>query len=77
MSFQHDPPAGGYGEMAGPTYRVYFLDPEGHIVGPPRLLSDCPDDKAAIQQAEQLLDGQDIELWDRKRLVIKLPRVSE
>jgi hypothetical protein len=38
------------------------------------LVLDCADDSAAIESAKQLVDGHDIELWQRDRMVAKLPR---
>jgi hypothetical protein len=33
---------------------------------------DCADDGAAIESAQQLVDGDDIELWQEGRMVAKL-----
>jgi hypothetical protein len=52
-------------------YRVYVLDAEGHILGPPEVL-ECPDDRATIEQARQLLDGRVIEVWKSSRRIISL-----
>jgi hypothetical protein len=52
-------------------YRVYQLDESGHIRNPPKTLA-CESDEAAIQRAKRLIDGQDIELWQLDRLVIRL-----
>jgi hypothetical protein len=54
------------------NYRVCFLDQEGHIKSFVGL--NCRDDGAAIEEARQLLDGQDIELWSGERKVAKLDR---
>jgi hypothetical protein len=54
-----------------PAYRIYTLDDDGHIVGPPAVI-DCPDDQAAIQEAKRTLDGKVIELWDGPRQIAKL-----
>ena len=48
-------------------YRAYFVDADGHFRYAIPL--DCSNDAAAIDQAEQLLDGEDIELWQRARKV--------
>ncbi len=49
-------------------YRFYLIKKDGHIDGPP---SDHAllDDKAAIKEAKQLVDGHDIEIWQEARLV--------
>jgi hypothetical protein len=62
--------------MGERSYRVYFLTPDGQVDGPPTILPDCRDDKSALQQTEQFIDGRDLELWDGARLVARLPRVT-
>ncbi len=49
-----------------PEYRVYFVDSDGHFHS--SVVLNCPDDEAAKEQAEKLVDGHDVELWilDRK-----------
>ena len=50
-------------------YRAYLVDPEGHIVGRTDLV--CADDATAKEQAQQLVDGHDVELWQgAKKLAI-------
>jgi hypothetical protein len=56
-----------------PAYRAFFVDQRGYITRPPRLL-DCTDDDAALKQAQQLVDGCDVELWDHARIVAWLGR---
>jgi predicted dinucleotide-binding enzyme len=36
------------------------------------MIVECADDKEAMEQAVQLLDGHCIEVWDAGRLVIRL-----
>ena len=55
-----------------PHYRVYFIDREGHISRPPEVL-DCRDDSEAAEKARQFIDGQDIEVWDGPRMIVKYP----
>jgi hypothetical protein len=45
-----------------PDYRIYEINKEGHISGPPAI-RDCPDDETAVQEAKRLFDGKDIEVW--------------
>jgi hypothetical protein len=52
-------------------YRVLFLDEHGRIEQAPAVI-ECADDKAAIEQAIQLLDGRLVEVWQEGRLVIRL-----
>jgi hypothetical protein len=49
-----------------PEYRVYIVGSDGHFQKAVPL--ECANDDAAKQQAEQLVDGHDVELWqlDRK-----------
>jgi hypothetical protein len=51
-----------------PTYRFYSLKKDGHIAGTPSDF-DCPDDNDAVKEAEKLLDGRDIEIWQGTRVV--------
>jgi hypothetical protein len=51
-------------------YRAYFIGPDGHIQGYEPLI--CADDAAAIAAAERLVDGHDVELWQRDRKVTTL-----
>jgi hypothetical protein len=51
-------------------YRAYILDDEGRIIGVHEL--DCADDDEAKQKAAQLLDRQDLEVWQRARMVARL-----
>jgi hypothetical protein len=50
-----------------PDYRAYLLGPDGHVVSATVL--QCADDAEAKKQAEQLVDGHDIELWHLARKV--------
>jgi hypothetical protein len=53
-----------------PIYRAYFVDREGHIHCPPKVI-ECADDQEAAEKAEQFADGQDVELWQAQRVVAK------
>lgn len=48
-------------------YRAYIIGSDGHFHKSVPL--DCPDDEEAKQQAEQLVDGHDVELWQRDRKI--------
>ena len=52
-------------------YRVYLVDKDGHVDGPPDGFT-CESDEAAIERAKHLIGGHDIELWQMDRLVIRL-----
>lgn len=51
-----------------PEYRFYLINADGHIAGPAEVV-ECPDDIAAIKQAEKVLDGHDIEIWKGKTII--------
>jgi hypothetical protein len=51
-------------------YRAYFVGADGHFKHAIPL--DCPSDDVAIEQTKQLLDDEDIELWQRARKVATL-----
>ena len=50
-------------------YRVYIIGADGHVVRAIQL--NCRDDNAAIESAKQLINGHDIELWQRDRRVAR------
>ena len=47
-------------------YRAYVMGADGHVQN--RVDLQCDDDAEALRLAKQLVDGQDVELWqlDRK-----------
>jgi hypothetical protein len=51
-------------------YRVYIIGDDGHFQKAFSL--DCGDDNAAIESAKLFIDGHDLELWQRDRLVARL-----
>jgi hypothetical protein len=42
-------------------YRAYILGPDGHVQSLVDII--CANEEAAREQAKQLVDGHDIELW--------------
>jgi hypothetical protein len=48
-------------------YRAYIMTDDDHIIRAINL--DCKDDDAAKEQAKQLVDGHDVELWQLGRKV--------
>ena len=52
-------------------YRAYIIGPDGRITSRVDLL--CEDDEAAQKQANQLVDGHDVELWQFGRKVATFP----
>jgi hypothetical protein len=57
----------GSGNM--PEYRVYIVGSDGHFQESVSL--QCVDDGHATEQAEQLVDGHDVELWQRDRKIAR------
>ncbi len=51
-------------------YRAYTVGDDGHFVDYRPIV--CRDDAEAIARAKRLVDGHDVELWNRARFVIKL-----
>jgi len=48
-------------------YRAYIMGRDGHILRPVDL--HCENDDAAKEKARQLVDGHDVELWQRDRKI--------
>jgi hypothetical protein len=58
-----------------PDYRAYIVDgPFNAVIA--KFLHNHPDDATAIEAAKQLVDGHDIELWDRDRFVGRFSPVA-
>jgi hypothetical protein len=49
-------------------YRIFFLNDKGHVARPATIV-ECPDDEAALAQAQQFINGRAVEVWERARLV--------
>jgi hypothetical protein len=56
------------------SYRLYFMDFEGHIQSAREL--ECPADHLAIRLAEEEADGRPMELWQQGRVVKKFEASS-
>jgi hypothetical protein len=63
----------GSGGYAGLSRLRYGYD--GHFMKSEQL--DCADDAVAIESAKQLIDGHDIELWQRDRRIVGFDAKSE
>jgi hypothetical protein len=37
------------------------------------VIVECVDDKEAVDKAMHLANGRDLEIWDHKRMVARLP----
>ena len=61
-----------------PEYRAYIVGADGHFIEALDLI--CKDDQAATEQAQALVDGHDVELWQLGRHVANFkpkPKESE
>jgi hypothetical protein len=54
-------------------YHLYSIGRGGHVLGGPEIV-ECADDKEVVEKAMPKADHFDIEIWDQKRLVARLPR---
>jgi hypothetical protein len=50
-----------------PDYRAYLIGSDGHFYR--SIALDAQDDAAAIAAAKQLVDGHDVEVWQRDRKI--------
>jgi hypothetical protein len=56
-------------------YRAYIVGHDGQFLTFKQLV--CVDDAEAKTQAEQLVDGHDVELWQRARKIKRFKRKPE
>lgn len=54
------------------AYRLYMLDHENRVSGPPQII-ECEDDDAALIEAGRYVDGQAIEIWRNDKRVGLIP----
>jgi hypothetical protein len=52
-----------------PEYRIFTIGPDGHFTGVPKFA----DDKEVVETAMRTANGADLEIWNLKRLVVRLP----
>jgi hypothetical protein len=55
-------------------YRVYVLGQDGRFIKSIDL--SCEDDNAAIEAAKPLINGHDLELWQRDRRIARFDSKS-
>jgi len=53
-------------------YIIYPVGRDQHFSGMP-VIVECVDDKEAVDKAMHLANGRDLEIWDHKRMVARLP----
>jgi hypothetical protein len=49
------------------VYRFYIIGSDGHLIRSVRC--GCTDDRSAIKQAERMLDGYSVEIWQLERRI--------
>jgi hypothetical protein len=52
-------------------YRLYTFRDDGHFSGVQRI--ECANEREAVKQARRLANRQDGEVWERDRLIARLP----
>ncbi len=57
------------------TYRLYEIGGDGHIQT--FTLVAARTDEEAVEQARNLADGRVVELWERARILLRLPPEAE
>ena len=62
------PCCGAIGALFGDRWWHLFTR---DITGPATIL-ECPDDQAAVDQAQQHLNGRAVEVWNGARMVVRL-----
>jgi hypothetical protein len=55
-----------------PEYRAYLVGHDGHFCEAVPLV--CAEDDEAMKKAKQLVDGHDVELWQRDRKIATFER---
>jgi hypothetical protein len=56
-------------------YRAFVLNDAGHVIK--RHDFEAQDDARAVQIARQYVDGHDVEVWQRARMVGKLKQSDQ
>ena len=59
------------GDSIMPEYRIYTIGRVGDQFIAVRSI-ECPDDEAAIRQAQQMVNGHSLEIWELERVIIRL-----
>jgi hypothetical protein len=54
-----------------PDYHIFRVNKSGRIVAPPEFVT-CQSDEEIILIAKSMVNGLDLEIWDRARVVAKI-----
>ena len=57
-------------------YRIFIFEGGAHMTSQPSIEIECKDDEEAANAAKQLVDGQDIELWEESRFVARFSKTK-
>jgi hypothetical protein len=55
------------------TYRIFAVGRDHHFLGVSEIV-ECVDDNEAVDKPLQLANGLDLEVWDSRHMVARLPR---
>jgi hypothetical protein len=53
-----------------PWYRTYIIGRADHFWRAGDI--ECVDDQEAIQKVRHTMDGRDVEVWERRRFIVRL-----
>ena len=53
-----------------PTYRAYVIGSDNHIRSAKEI--EAENDEAVIEAVRPMVDGHAVEIWERKRFVVRL-----
>jgi hypothetical protein len=53
-----------------PAYRIYSIGLDGYATAADEF--ECASDRDAIQKTLQVTEGQDKELWERDRFIVRM-----
>ena len=55
-----------------PSFRAYPVSKNHKVAANPSIVIVCANEQDGIQQAQQLVDEDEIELWDGPRFIVRL-----
>jgi hypothetical protein len=63
--------------MPMPSYQAYPVSKNRQVAAAPPVTITCKNERDGLQQAQQLVDDFDIELWDGPRFIARLKSLQE
>lgn len=64
--------APGFTEELMPSFRAYTISKNRQVTVAPSVVIICENDQDGLQQAQQLVEKDEIELWDGPRFIARL-----